>query len=160
MTGCHTLYSCAFCVSFLLPPTGWTNLSGTECYWFSNLLHNLFVVWLFKKFPAAVLDLEGRICMTVCASASHYSQSSHPHTPFIQDLFQYQLTYAPRSPKSSFFFRFPDQNYVACAFLSLPSVVAGPAIHPQFDHRNNIWRTVQILKYLPRHRCHAVTPCL
>jgi hypothetical protein len=54
----------------------------------------------------------------------------------------------PLSSAWSLPFRFPDQNFVCISHLFHACCMSHPSHTPRFDHPNNIWRSVQVMKLL------------
>jgi len=71
------------------------------------------------------------------------------------------LPYMPRSSKWYLLFRFPDQNFVCISYFSYACCMPLLSHPPWFEHSNNIWWRVQVMKLSTVHpssaSCHFLS---
>ena len=81
-----------------------------------------------------------------CPDPEPDQSSPDPHIPLSEDPFNIIIPFTPGCPKSSLFLRFPHRNPVWACPLSHTFYVPRPTHYSRFDHPNDIWWAVHIIK--------------
>ena len=118
--------------------------------WSRVLLEKLNNFQLVKKFPVFCGTQK---FITAFASARHLSlsradQSMPPPSHFLKVHFNIILPSTPRSSKLSLSLGFPHQHPICTSPLPHTIYMPLPSHSSSFDHPNNIWWEIQIIKLL------------
>jgi hypothetical protein len=134
------------------------NNKFTQCWsnpitpWSRVLIEKLIVTRLVKKFPAFFWNAEVHYRahknppLVLIFSQMHPFHTFSPYLTKIHSNFILPST--SRSSEWSLPFKFSDQNFVCVSHLSHACYILCQSNPPCFDHPNNVWWSVQVMKLL------------